>query len=192
MVQDALDRLDRGQGGTLILTGEPGAGKSRLVTEIRHRRPVGSLMWLEGRAVSFGRSLSYWPFIEILKSCFDIGEDDAEDETWRKLSAGLVKTHRCNQVAQMHGRSAPIATRLHDPLHAGEGRLHALCKRHVVKLRVVALHKVHARRCMFAKVAYFAFAVRGQRANGNQPRLQAGDKTKHQFVAIAELEHNAV
>ena len=90
MVQDALDRLDRGQGGTLILTGEPGAGKSRLVTEIRHRRPVGSLMWLEGRAVSFGRSLSYWPFIEILKSCFDIGEDDAEDETWRKLSAGLT------------------------------------------------------------------------------------------------------
>ncbi len=90
IVQDALDRLDRGQGGTLILTGEPGAGKSRLVTEIRRRRPTGPMLWLEGRAVSFGRSLSYWPFIEILRACFDIGEDDAEDETWRKLNSGLT------------------------------------------------------------------------------------------------------
>jgi class 3 adenylate cyclase/tetratricopeptide (TPR) repeat protein len=90
IVQDALDRLDRGQGGTLILTGEPGAGKSRLVTEIRRRRPAGPMLWLEGRAVSFGRSLSYWPFIEILRACFDIGEDDAEDETWGRLGSGLT------------------------------------------------------------------------------------------------------
>ena len=90
IVQDALDRLDRGQGGTLIVTGEPGAGKSRLVTEIRRRRPSGPMLWLEGRAVSFGRSLSYWPFIEILRGCFDIGEDDAEDATWRKLTSGLT------------------------------------------------------------------------------------------------------
>ncbi|MEP6873151.1 MAG: adenylate/guanylate cyclase domain-containing protein [Burkholderiales bacterium] len=90
IVQDALDRLDRGQGGTLIITGEPGAGKSRLVSEIQRRRPIGPMLWLEGRAVSFGRSLSYWPFIEILRGCFDIGEDDAEDQTWRKLTTGLT------------------------------------------------------------------------------------------------------
>ena len=37
--------------------------------------------WLEGRSLSFGRNLSYWPFIEILKTCFDIGDDDAEDDS---------------------------------------------------------------------------------------------------------------
>jgi class 3 adenylate cyclase/tetratricopeptide (TPR) repeat protein len=89
LVQGALDRLDGGHGGILILTGEPGTGKSRLVAEIRRRRPASGCLWLEGRAVSFGRSLSYWPFIEILRNCFDIGEDDAEDATWRKLSSGL-------------------------------------------------------------------------------------------------------
>ena len=92
LLQQALARLGQGQGGTLILTGEPGAGKSRLVTEVRRLGPLvpsTGLLWLEGRAVSFGRSLSYWPFIEILKSCFDIGEDDSEDESWRKLATGL-------------------------------------------------------------------------------------------------------
>ena len=89
VVNEAIDRLDLGLGGILILTGEPGAGKSRLVTELRRRRPGGRVRWLEGRAVSFGRTLSYWPFIEILKTCFDIGEDDPEDQTWRKLGLGV-------------------------------------------------------------------------------------------------------
>jgi class 3 adenylate cyclase/tetratricopeptide (TPR) repeat protein len=90
LVQETLARLERGQGGTLILSGEPGAGKSRLVAEVRRQRPSRAPLWLEGRSVSFGRSLSYWPFIEILKNCFDIGEDDAEDESWRKLASGLT------------------------------------------------------------------------------------------------------
>ena len=52
-------------------------------------RAARDLLWLEGRAVSYGRSLSYWPFIEILKNCFDIEDDDLEDESWRKLEQGL-------------------------------------------------------------------------------------------------------
>lgn len=47
-------------------------------------------------------------------------------------------------------------------------------------------------RRVLAKVANLALAVRGQRADRNQPRLQAGDKTEHQFVAIAKLEDDPV
>ncbi|MCY7307442.1 MAG: AAA family ATPase, partial [Rhodoferax sp.] len=85
-----LQQLSKGQGGNLILTGEPGSGKSRLVAETQRHWPAGKLLWLEGRAVSFGRSLSYLPFIEILKECFDIADDDREDESWRKLESGLT------------------------------------------------------------------------------------------------------
>ncbi|MFZ2649310.1 MAG: adenylate/guanylate cyclase domain-containing protein [Burkholderiaceae bacterium] len=86
-----LDELRRRRGGIVVVSGEPGAGKSRLLAEVRHGIDAGELLWLEGRAVSFGRSLSYWPFIEILKNCFDIEDDDSEDETWRKLDEGLER-----------------------------------------------------------------------------------------------------
>lgn len=84
-----LTELRRGKGGVVVVAGEPGSGKSRLLAETRQQIEPGSLLWLEGRAVSFGRSLSYWPFIEILKNCFDIDDNDAEDESWRKLEQGV-------------------------------------------------------------------------------------------------------
>ena len=90
ILREGLDALRRGAGGILILTGEPGAGKSRLVAETRRHLGRGDLLWLEGRAVSFGRSLSYLPFIEILKNCFAITDDDTEDASWRKLEQGLT------------------------------------------------------------------------------------------------------
>ena len=90
LLSDELRALVGGRGGALVLAGEPGSGKSRLVVEARRQLRAGNLLWLEGRAVSFGRSLSYLPFIEILKSCFEIEDDDAEDDVWRKLNKGLT------------------------------------------------------------------------------------------------------
>ena len=55
-------------------------GKSRLVAEARRRSGAEHVLWLEGRGLSFGRSLSYWPFIEILKRCFGIANNDAETQ----------------------------------------------------------------------------------------------------------------
>jgi class 3 adenylate cyclase/tetratricopeptide (TPR) repeat protein len=80
----SLEALAEGRGGVVILQGEPGAGKSRLVAEAR-RRAGGGLLWLEGRALSFGRNLSYWPFIEIVKGCFGIEPGDTEAQVWAKL-----------------------------------------------------------------------------------------------------------
>jgi class 3 adenylate cyclase len=88
-LQAVLDDLARGLGGVLILTGEPGAGKSRLVAEVQRQRVPGDIRWIEGRAVSYGRSLSYLPFIEILKDNFAIDDDDSEATSWRKLEQGV-------------------------------------------------------------------------------------------------------
>jgi len=81
----SIDALCQGRGSVVVATGEPGAGKSRLVLEARSKADGRSLLWLEGRALSFGRSLSYWPFAEVLKHCFGIEETDTEAQALRKL-----------------------------------------------------------------------------------------------------------
>src|SRR5262249_25480603 len=54
----SLETLLQGSGGVVILQGDPGVGKSRLVAEVRRQSRPERLLWLEGRALSFGRSLS--------------------------------------------------------------------------------------------------------------------------------------
>ena len=76
-----------------MVQGDPGHGKSRLLTETRRLWDLSSAggrgHWLEGRSLSFGRNLSYWPFIEILRRGFGIKEDEADALGWDKLAQGL-------------------------------------------------------------------------------------------------------
>ena len=85
----SLDELSQGHGGVVLVRGEPGAGKSRLLAESMRHDAAQPVLRLEGRCVSFGRGLSYWPFIEILRGAFQIEESEAEAEALRKLEAGV-------------------------------------------------------------------------------------------------------
>ena len=55
------ERALAGEGGLLIITGDPGIGKSRLLEELRGRVSGSAVTWLEGRCVSFGGSTPYLP-----------------------------------------------------------------------------------------------------------------------------------
>ena len=90
LLETRLSELHHGKGSVQMLTAEPGSGKTRLVAEIRHRLDSNDLLWLEGQAVSFGRTLSYWPFIEIFKELFEINEDDSQTDSLRRLEQGLI------------------------------------------------------------------------------------------------------
>ena len=63
---DAGAEVVGGRGGVLFVDGEPGVGKTRLVSELRSF-VGGSVTWLDGQCVSYGQALPYWPFRDLLR-----------------------------------------------------------------------------------------------------------------------------
>lgn len=94
LLRACLERLSRGQGGVVSVIGEAGLGKSRLMAEVRNSAlgdtDLGRVQWLEGRTLSFGQTISYWPFQEILWQYAAITEEDGESAAWRKLGSRIT------------------------------------------------------------------------------------------------------
>ena len=70
-----FDELEAGRGRVVLLVGEAGIGKTRLLAELRSLA-ADRATWLEGHCLSYGTELLYDPFIRILRSW--IGAEEAE------------------------------------------------------------------------------------------------------------------
>jgi class 3 adenylate cyclase/tetratricopeptide (TPR) repeat protein len=80
-LRKTVTALEGGGGGVLLVVGEAGVGKSRLLAEAR-RSSIGRSKWLESGALSFGQGISYWPFIELLRPLFFGTEVTAAPDSW--------------------------------------------------------------------------------------------------------------
>ncbi|HJQ50482.1 MAG TPA: ABC transporter substrate-binding protein [Gaiellaceae bacterium] len=65
--REALEALRSGRGGVLVVSGDAGIGKTRLLNELRELAEKEGSSWLEGRCVSYGETLPYWPFRDLLR-----------------------------------------------------------------------------------------------------------------------------
>jgi ABC-type transport system substrate-binding protein/class 3 adenylate cyclase len=72
------------------ITGEPGIGKSRLVTELEQRF-AGSIRFLAGHAVAYAETIPYWPVRELLRAWLGLGASDSEARTRLELRAELSR-----------------------------------------------------------------------------------------------------
>ncbi len=87
----AVDRWHSGQGQIVSVIGEAGIGKSRLVSELKtYVDGKAKNLWQEGRCVSIGQSISYWPFLDMLRSYFGLSNQDDEAEIARKVTRGTT------------------------------------------------------------------------------------------------------
>jgi class 3 adenylate cyclase/tetratricopeptide (TPR) repeat protein len=76
-LQQAIVRLQAGKGGLVTIVGEAGLGKSRLVAELR-RLVAGryvDMQWVEGRCPSYGTSIAYLLWVDILRGLLDVSVD---------------------------------------------------------------------------------------------------------------------
>jgi class 3 adenylate cyclase len=95
----ALEQLTgSGRSGAVLLTGETGIGKSRLVDELR--RVAGEqTTWLEGHCLSYGGPIAA-PFVEMLRRWLRVEEDSGEV---------VIRTRAQARLGAVLGESAPAA-----------------------------------------------------------------------------------
>ncbi len=88
-VQKLLD----GTGAVVNIIGEAGIGKSRLVAELLNLDIINQAMLLEGKAISIGSGLSYYPLIDLLKNWVGIIREDDQGAAFDKLEAAVLELH---------------------------------------------------------------------------------------------------
>ena len=98
----ALHAAEAGRGGTVLLAGEAGIGKSRLAREIATAARERGFVVLTGRAVSGGVRTPFRPFAEALTAGVrraGVLPDSAALDPFRPALARLVPQLRSGEIA---------------------------------------------------------------------------------------------
>jgi len=88
-LDEALAKLEQGQGAVVGLEGEAGVGKSRLCFEFSESCRSRGISVRRARAVAHGRMMPFLPVLELLRGIFGITQEDSDLEARRKI-AGTV------------------------------------------------------------------------------------------------------
>jgi class 3 adenylate cyclase len=86
-LREAVAELSRGRGQIVLLSGEDGLGKSRLIADVA--AGLDQVTYLEGQCPSYGGTALYRPFVEILREWLGVAEGDAEIAVRTKARARL-------------------------------------------------------------------------------------------------------
>ena len=89
LLLDGFERAKQGRGQAFSIMAEAGVGKSRLLYEFRKAVANEDVTFLEGKCLSYSRGVAYHPVIDILKSNFNIQEEDGDFEIKEKVTRGL-------------------------------------------------------------------------------------------------------
>jgi class 3 adenylate cyclase/tetratricopeptide (TPR) repeat protein len=90
LLQDAWRSTKGGDGGALLITGEPGLGKSRLLYEFARSLEPAEL--IEAPCLSYGTSMPYHPVVDALRRLFEISDG---------LDAGAIDDALGRQLARL-------------------------------------------------------------------------------------------
>jgi len=88
-LHERLRRVEAGTGQAVGICGEPGVGKSRLVSEFRRSLAARGIGWIEGRCVSYGIGIPYLLMLDMLRSACRITDADGPAAIAGKVRAGL-------------------------------------------------------------------------------------------------------
>jgi class 3 adenylate cyclase/tetratricopeptide (TPR) repeat protein len=81
----------RHAGGIIIVSGEAGLGKSRMVAELRGwvSQIPDAPLWLEGRALSYGQTIAYYPWRQIVRGAIGVEEGTSPAEIRERVETAV-------------------------------------------------------------------------------------------------------
>ena len=86
---ESWEQVRAGAGRALLLVGEPGIGKSRLVAVLRERIAAEPHRWLVCRCTAHQENTPFHPVIDMLEHTFEIEEADTEPRRRARIEAEL-------------------------------------------------------------------------------------------------------
>jgi len=89
LLLDGVARCKEGKGQAFSVVAEAGLGKSRLLYEFRKAMANEDVTFFEGRCLSYSREAAYHPFVEVMKSIFDLDADEDEGQGREKVTRVL-------------------------------------------------------------------------------------------------------
>jgi len=89
LLLDGFERAKADRGQAFSIVAEAGVGKSRLLYEFRKAVANEDMTFLEGKSLSYSRGVAYHPVIDMLKSNFDIREDEGDAQIIEKVKGSL-------------------------------------------------------------------------------------------------------
>jgi class 3 adenylate cyclase/tetratricopeptide (TPR) repeat protein len=91
VLDELREQAAGGHGQVVGIAGEAGAGKSRLLYELRRRAWGAPAAWLTGRCLSYGTGIPYLPLVHMLRQEAGIAEGDSSGAIAAKLRHSLVR-----------------------------------------------------------------------------------------------------
>ena len=89
LLLDGFERSKAGRGQALSIVSEAGIGKSRLLYEFMKSAANEDVTILEGKCLSYSRGVAFHSVIDILKSNFDVREEDRDFDIRDKVKKGV-------------------------------------------------------------------------------------------------------
>jgi class 3 adenylate cyclase/tetratricopeptide (TPR) repeat protein len=87
---EAVEKLRRGEGSVIAISGDAGSGKSRLIEELKAALDFDEIQWREGHAYSYTQNMPYYPLIKLLTHAFQIDESDRSEAIRTKVETSVA------------------------------------------------------------------------------------------------------
>lgn len=106
-IEGVLERAQDGLGGAVVVSGEPGVGKSRLTDAARTISEGAGLRWLETRCLSYGAGIAYWPYADLVRAVAGIRPQTPPDGAARALAHAISLSAAVPYFARLLGLPPP-------------------------------------------------------------------------------------
>ena len=111
-LREVFQRAVGGEGAIVLLAGDPGVGKSRLLYEFLRRLGGAGAIELETTCASYGRSMAYRPIVEVLRRYLGLTDGVTGEEIRSRIAEqlqflGLAGDEPAILLAHFLGVSAP-------------------------------------------------------------------------------------